>query len=389
MRYVASLCLTIAACTHDAPSSEPQPSRVEAAPARPGAPLGSEARFGTTPHAEIDARAFVGAFQSPTGEAIEFRDDGTYGWWFGGRSTEGDWYAFGAHVEFDETTSWWSDRGFDLVGVVDELVLVHDDRLSKFVIDVKSGFELPREYLRRAAPVGTRKPDLPPPYDALARARSASVDIAEWRSTYRAAALESHETLVLDDASRFTYVRGGCWQDDETGEGRVDAFGELLMLTCDTHTAPYLAQRMLYVPLRRDAQRLLVACDDLADLARVQRTWPHLVDDFYLHDDGEPASERWTAPTAFSEWFADDPLSARVLRVGENGPPSRTVPVITLDVGRTHGAFRGLGFEPVDTNSSALRVVLVRETECDAVPAEDEGRSADWTVGACFRSLAH
>ncbi|MCK6447266.1 MAG: hypothetical protein L6Q99_12825 [Planctomycetes bacterium] len=393
MKLLVCLCAAVAACAPEVPQAVTDAQRVEAAPSAFTAALGSEARFGTAPHEAIDASVFVGAFEAQFGEVIEFREDGTYGARLDGRLSDGVWYAFGAHVELDEITSSSSDRGFDLVAVDDELVLVPDDRLSKLVVDVRSGLELSREWLRRTLPAGAPRPDLPPPFNEVARmrveiagTRAAAVELAEWRGTYRAQTMESREQLVIDESGNFHYERSGCWWESETGAGRVAAFGDLLLLTCEARTSPYVAEHVLFAPLRRGARRFIVPCDAMWDVALLHHADGELLEQFHLHDDAKPDSEVWGSPRAFERWLAGEPTSARITKIRATGPETRLVSVVTLDVGRKHGAFRRLLLSSAEGRGEGLRVVLVRESDCDAVLTDADDEGASLSVGAVFRA---
>lgn len=398
MKLLVCLCAAVTACALEVPQVARENQRVETASPATAAALSSEARFGTAPHESIDASAFVGAFEAQSGEVIEFREDGTYGARLDGRLRDGVWYAFGAHVELDEITSLSSHRGFDLVAVDDELVLVPDDRLSKLVVDVRSGLELSREWLRRALPAGAARPDLPPPFDEIARMRGAAVELEEWRGRFHTFAMEQDDSLEIDAAARYEYSSGGCWRDDEHGCGSVAAFGELVMLRgdvsapsgsgstrCGVRTVPRCEESMIFVPLRHGARRYVVPCDRIWEFGMLQRLDPELVEQRYMHDGVDPGAEDWNPPRAFERWFSAEPISARITRLRSAGPTTRLVSVVTLDVGRKHGAFRPLLLSSAEGRGAGLRVVLVREFDCDAVLTDaDDG--ATLTVGAVFRA---
>jgi hypothetical protein len=390
--------IVLGACSDaTAPDAQQRPTSAatdSAASHTPTPDSGSAARFGTAPHESIDASAFVGAFEAVGGEFVEFRDDGTYGARFEGRSNDGYWYAFGANAELRSTTRGERhERRFDLVAVDDELVLVPDDRLSKFVIEVRSGFELSREWLHRALPTGAARPDLPPPFDEIARVRAASVDLAEWRGTFCSQTLESFEKLVIDESGRFDYERSGCWWDHERSTGQVWAFGELLFFMCEPPPSPYISDRVLFAPLRLGARRFIVPCDHVSSCVDA-RNQPNAFWGLVMHDEGDVADARWVTPHAFTAWFAAGEITARVVRVTATGARDRRVDVVTLDAGRADGVHRDGLLQAAVKDEAVLRVVLVREHECDAIwlgsrEVSDPNGAREPPIGAVFRPDWH
>lgn len=387
----ASIVLALLALGACAPEESSSSAPAGVAPAVRGATRERAASselpaLGSAPHESVLASSFVGSFQAPSGEVVELRGDGTYGARFDGEMDGGAWYAFGGRPELRADEQGASALGFDLVGLGDDLVLVPDGLLARFVLESREG-RLSRRWLRRAAAPGDARPDLPPPFDTIARLAAPALDLAGWRGSFRAATLEMFESLDLDEHARFAYESHGCWSEPERALGSVGVFGNLLRLDCDAgQSAVHFADQALFAPLRRGARRYLVPCDDVWRVANAKRWAPAVLDTLYMHDGVELGTDVWSGPAVFASWFDDATLSARVLRVGLAGPASRRTSVVTLDAGRAQGVYRGQWLSAVEDRANELRVVLVREDECDAVPLDPVNDVLPQAVGWAFDS---
>ncbi|MCC6407463.1 MAG: hypothetical protein IT453_09865 [Planctomycetes bacterium] len=345
--------------------------------------------LGTAPHESVDATQMLGEFRAQRGEMLDLlvvTPDGRYQSLDGPRTHSGTWYAFGGHLELRSASVGRHVLAYDLVGVDDELFLVPIDRLSKFTLEVRLGMGMSPSWLRRAARPDEPRPGLPPPFDEIVKPRAGEISLSEWRGGECLVLTRPGEMLHFDAHKRFEY-RGttGRFDNHERTVGGVAVIGDLLLLSSDDpRGAPNFAERMLFAPIRHGARRYLVPCDDLPDFARSLQWSPECIDSAYLADAAETTSGEWLLPPTFARWCRTEPLTTRAVRIGAVGAGSQRVNVVTLDVGRTQGAFRGLWLRDVSNGANTLRVVLVRENECDAVASDSRDDDRPQTVGTVF-----